>query len=408
MTIKLRGTTYEIVEPIGCSPADFRQRYEPNGVQVKASSEVAVNIPRIGIDPYKEWAQREGIPIAYGVALDLFEVPTADWARYGAKGAIAHFPGSGDYCNMFVLELGPRVETLPQRHLYEELIFVLEGQGSTEIELGNGTRRHFEWGPRSFFAVPLNARHRHFNGSGAKRALLASTSNLPMVMKTFNDEDFIFNTDRAFADRVGKESYYTGEGELNLVRQGNDFWETNFVPDLGSIALTEYSDRGPGSLNIKFVMANGVMWAHISEIGAATYKKAHRHQAGLHVLTLTGGGYSLLWYEGKTDYTRVDWKYGVVFPPIDNQFHQHFVTSNEPSRYLATGFGSIRYPFSERHRKYTIGEEGKRQESSRSIKDGGHQIEYADQDPYIHDLWLSEMRKSGVAPRFSAPGVLLK
>ena len=37
------------------------------------------------------------------------------------------------------------------------------------------------------------------------------------------------------------------------------------------------------------------MHAHISEIAPATYKKAHRHMAGTHVLTLTGDGYSLLW-----------------------------------------------------------------------------------------------------------------
>ena len=61
-------------------------------------------------------------------------------------------------------------------------------------------------------------------------------------------------------------------------------------------------------------------------------------------MTLTGGGYSLLWYEGESDFERVDWKYGTVFPPLDDQFHQHFVTSNEPSRYLATSVGSFRYP----------------------------------------------------------------
>ncbi len=31
-----------------------------------------------------------------------------------------------------------------------------------------------------------------------------------------------------------------------------------------------------------------------------------------------------------------------------------------------------------------------------SVKQGGRQIEYEDQDPRIHRLWLEELRKTGV------------
>ena len=55
---------------------------------------------------------------------------------------------------------------MPQRHLYEEVVYVSEGDGSTQIELPNGEKRSFEWGPTSLFAIPLNATYRHFNGSG--------------------------------------------------------------------------------------------------------------------------------------------------------------------------------------------------------------------------------------------------
>ena len=33
------------------------------------------------------------------------------------------------------------------------------------------------------------------------------------------------------------------------------------------------------------------------------------------------------------------------------------------------------------------------------IKEAGDQIEYEDQDPRIHPLWLAEMHKNGVTPR---------
>jgi mannose-6-phosphate isomerase-like protein (cupin superfamily) len=363
----------------------------------------AVNPPRYGLDPYVDWVEREGIPVAEGLALDLFQVSTGDWPRYGAKGAITRFRGAGDFCSMFVLEIKAGGSTLPQHHMYEEIYFVLEGRGSTQLEFADGSKRSFEWGPRSFFGIPLNAKHRHFNASGSQRALLAISTTLPLVIKMFHNEEFVFNSPFAFDGRTGKDEYYAGEGDLHLIRPGCNIWETNFVPDLGTIELTAWEDRGAGSTNINFVLADGIMHAHISEIAPATYKKAHRHESGTHVLTLSGDGYSLLWDEGDPDFTRVDWTFGTVFPPAHMQFHQHFVTSNEPSRYVATGFGGIRYPILESRRQMVVGAAGQKQQLSRSTKEGGHQIEYEDQDPRIHQIWLDEMRKRGITPKLTLP-----
>src|SRR6185312_14948611 len=154
-----------------------------------------------------------------------------------------------------------------------------------------------------------------------------------------------------------------------------------------------------GSGNINFSLADGIMHAHISEIAPATYKKAHRHDSGAHVMTLSGGGYSLLWDDGETEFQRVDWTFGTVFPPADMQWHQHFVTTNEPSHYVATAFGGIRYPTLDRRRQLVIGKPGEKQMLSKSVKEGGTQLEYEDQDPRIHALWLEEMRKAGITPR---------
>jgi mannose-6-phosphate isomerase-like protein (cupin superfamily) len=365
-------------------------------------TDIQLQQARLGIDPYLDWVEREGIPIHEGIFADLFSVETGDWPRYGAKGAAIHLRGRGDFCNMFVLELPAAGSTSPQRHLYEDVFYVLEGRGSTQLELADGRRRSFEWGPHSLFAIPLNAKHRHFNASGTQRALLCTTTSLPLMMKSVRSEAFIFDNDFPFEDRSGKDEYFTGAGDLTLIRPGQNVWETNFVPDLSTLELYAWSERGAGSSNIMFVLADGVMHAHISEIGVAAYKKAHRHRSGLHVLTVTGSGYSLLWFDGEPDFTRVDWKHGVVFPPIENQFHQHFATSNVPSRYVATGYGGIRYPFSELMRGSVFGNDGKSGRGQLSVKLGGDQIEYEDQDPRIHRIWLEEMRKHGITPRLEA------
>ncbi|HEY3919569.1 MAG TPA: hypothetical protein VGL83_17405 [Stellaceae bacterium] len=352
--------------------------------------------PRLRIDSYGDWVKGEGVPVAEDYALDLFAVETAPWPRFGMKGAACHFKGRGDFACMFLFEMPPGGASAPIKHLYEEVTYVLDGSGSTQLEFPDGGKRSFEWGPRSLFAIPLNARHRHFNGSGQKRALIASTTNMPLIMNIFHNEDFIFNTAAPFQDRIGKDEYYTGNGDLLLVRQGSHMWETNFVPDLAELELQSYEARGAGGANIKLVLADSSMHAHISEIPPGTYKKAHRHSAGTHVTCLTEGGYSLAWFDGDKDFRRIDWKHGVVFPPAEQQLHQHFNTGNRAARYLATGVGGIRYPMTAASRR-TGGDPGSEKlgATARSVRDGGDQIEYEDQDPRIHPLWLAEMKKHG-------------
>jgi hypothetical protein len=99
------------------------------------------------------------------------------------------------------------------------------------------------------------------------------------------------------------------------------------------------------------------------------------------------------------DFRRIDWKHGVVFPPADRQFHQHFNASRQPARYLATGVGGLRYPLTLQNRRSLLGAKpGEKAAVSLDIKQGGDQIEYEDQDKRIHPLWLDEMKKNGVTP----------
>ena len=120
-----------------------------------------------------------------------------------------------------------------------------------------------------------------------------------------------------------------------------------------------------------------------------TYKKAHRHGADFHVYSVTGEGYSLLWYEEDEQFERVDWHHGVVFAPPDMMYHQHYNTSQEPARYLAVALGSLRYPFTSEKMGLFSGVDV-------SVKDGGRQIEYEDQDPRVHGIFLEELKKNGV------------
>ena len=201
---------------------------------------------RYGVDSYQDWLKAEGLRVVEGLAINCDEVETVEWPRLGVRGAALHLDGRGDFCNMLLYDLGPGKATSPQRHVFEEVIYVIEGVGSTQVELPNGEKLNFEWGERSLFSIPLNAKHRHFNGSGNKRALLASTTNLPMMLNLFHNEKFVFDNHFTFEDRFGEKGHFAGEGKMNLVRQGNDTWETNFIADLEKIDLPDFSNRGAG------------------------------------------------------------------------------------------------------------------------------------------------------------------
>ena len=53
-----------------------------------------------------------------------------------------------------------------------------------------------------------------------------------MMLNLFHNERFVFDNPFFFDERVGKKEYFAGEGVLNMVRQGNNTWETNFIPSL--------------------------------------------------------------------------------------------------------------------------------------------------------------------------------
>jgi len=319
---------------------------------------------------------------------DLLSVEVARWPRMDALGAYALCRGRGDFADMYVCEIPPGSRTSPQRHLYEAVVYVLSGRGSTTLDAPEG-KRSFEWREGSLFALPLNARYQHFNGSGQKPARFAAVTDLPLVFNVFRSESFIFENEATFPERFGDARYNEGDGRLIPRAPGRHIWETNFVPDLRTLELKRWDERGGGSSNIVFALADGTMHAHISEMPVGTYKKAHRHGADFHVFTVSGHGYSLYWHEGDPDFKRFDWKFGSVFTPTDMLFHQHFNTGGEPARYLAIAFGGMRYP--------TVADKRKTFEGmDKSMKAGGRQIDYEDEDPRIRQIFENELRRRGV------------
>ncbi len=360
------------------------------------ASSISQSTPGLGsLTSYQKFVKEEGIDTLSGLGVqDLKNVPLKPWPRMGGEGVYIDLDGTilqgeatiGQTNNAYICEILPGKNLVPQRQIFEELIFVLSGRGATTVWTKDGKKQTFEWQEGSLFSPPLNAWYQHFNGSGSRPARFLAVTNMPLIVNLFHNYDFIFNNDFVFTDRYGGEDdYFSGKGKAYPGR----IWDTNFVADVYSFKLIEWKERGAGGATILFEIANNTMCAHISEFPAGTYKKAHRHGPGAHVIILSGHGYSLLWLEGRKK-EKFDWHAGSVLVPPDRWFHQHFNTGKEPARYLALRWGSRKFS--------TAPEEDK---LAKSVTLGGDQIEYQDEEEEIYTLFKSECAKSGVPVSWS-------
>jgi oxalate decarboxylase/phosphoglucose isomerase-like protein (cupin superfamily) len=332
--------------------------------------------------PYLRFVRGEGLDIigAHYVP-NLRTVELKPWPRRGGRAVFINHEASRFSNDCYVCEVPPGKTLEPQHHLYEEMILVLSGRGSTTVWNNAGQRITFEWQAGAIFAIPLNCSYQHFNGSGREPARFVAVTNAPSVINRYGDLDFIFNCPNDFKNRfAGEPDYFSAKAE-----QDGFLSRTNFVPDAVNLPLLGAKERGAGGGHIRFNMARGTIASHISQFPIGTYKKAHAHGPGAHVIVLSGEGYSLMWPEGEEP-QRFDWQVGTLVVPPNMWLHQHFNSGPTPARYLAFKHWSPRngqgVPISWISRRL-----------------GGTQIDYADEHPTVRTLFADALGRHGLTPR---------
>jgi len=353
---------------------------------------------------YEIWLKEEGIPIVTGYGIeDVAVLPRKPWMRTGGAGAYIELRGMEGFTGMYVGEIPARGALNPENHLYEELVYILQGVGATEIWSAgdNGRRMHFEWQQGSLFAIPLNTRHRMINGSNEPALFLAVTS-APLMIDLLHNMPFVLGSDYKFGDRFDGETDYFVPTNKRKDVGGFITWETNFIADARGALVDPSEAKGSGVRITSFDMGGSTLVGHIAEWPVGRYHKAHYHQGGAILLILRSECYTLMWppevgirpyRSGHADQVvKVNWREGSVFSPPSGWFHQHFNTGNVPARQLA-------FRYSGESGNYILGcwralnKEGVRA----SIREGGTLIEYEDEDPQIEKDFEAALKKTGVA-----------
>ena len=312
------------------------------------------------VDSYEDWARDEGVPIHTGASVDMLAAEVKPWARYGLNGAFVHLSGRDDFLTVFIHELPANSGSAPHQHLYEAVCYGLSGTGSTEFEAPDGHTQVIEWGPKSLFALPMNAKYRHRNTSAAP-ARFAAVNDMRYLFNLYRSEKFVFGMPHRFTERHG-----------------------------GAEVVADLTKQTPGPLTL----ANGTLSSDVNELAPGTYREAARQMFGAHLLGIDGEGTMLTFEEGSQEYARIEWRHGIVAAAPGMRFYQHFNAGAGPARFLDVQMGSQQHP-NFRYRRAAYGD-------TSVYAAGSATIPFAEQDPRIHQQWLEAIKAKGVTPRMKA------
>jgi mannose-6-phosphate isomerase-like protein (cupin superfamily) len=364
----------------------------------------------VSLTPFEMWVQSEGLQVITTHTIpDIFTVDIDPWERTGCKGAIldmTHEPSEKVMINnqgttRYLVEIPPGGTFRAEKHMYEEIFYVVKGRGATVVWNEGTPKLTFEWEQDACFAIPLNAWHEIHNGSGSEPVRLYAATNMPAPFNLYGSPEFVFNCPFTFNDRFDPfdDTYFSRKP----TKLEDRLLQSNFIPSVTKLALDAWAYRGPGK-NMHTIMAGGRFVCHISEFPAGTYKKGHGFVDGQAVapsrtglvnensyLFLSGDGYDLQWKPHAipgpgVPYERFNFKRGSLMTN-GQAGHQHFNPSGEPARYLVLRYGNDR--FGQR--------EGQMPPNKKVRRSNKPQMEFEDEQPEIRALFEEECRKHGIA-----------
>ena len=84
--------------------------------------------------PYTRWIKSEGLDLISSTYVqNLNTVELKPWARRGARGIYLNHDASRTSNDCYICEILPAGKLNPQRQLFEEMVFILDGRGSTTV-----------------------------------------------------------------------------------------------------------------------------------------------------------------------------------------------------------------------------------------------------------------------------------
>ena len=131
-----------------------------------------------GQSAYKKFQAQEGIPTYGGFAVNVYDLKLGPWKRQGpgVTAAYVDLDGAGGIVNLAVSEIAVGAQTRPERHLFEEQVIVVRGEGELHVWQSDPAKKVVvPWRRGSVFAPPLNTWHQFVN-KGREPARMAAVT----------------------------------------------------------------------------------------------------------------------------------------------------------------------------------------------------------------------------------------
>ncbi len=357
--------------------------------------------------PYDRFIESQGIPIHRAIGVHkVQDLPLMPWKRLGGRGTAIQLLGTEHLWGMYVVEVPGAGALNAERHLYEEIYYVVEGRGTTEVwQDRNARKQAFEWGPGSLFGIPLNAWHRIVNASSSPALLLAATT-APNIFNLMRDEEFVLGCPYDFLQRFdASDDFFMPVDDIyaDPVR-GLAMRLTNIIPDILSCELPRDNRRSFDYRRVEPHMAGANFYMKIAEYRTGQYSKAHKHSSGAILVCIKGKGYSVTW---PATLGMQPWKTGVgeqvkkqTYEPVGmisaapmrgDWYHQHFGTHADGLRLLV-----FDGPYGPGFRSGGAPGEAQIDGSAIDTREGGRAISYVDEDPYIRKTYEAELAAEGM------------
>jgi quercetin dioxygenase-like cupin family protein len=331
------------------------------------------------------------------------------WKRLGGQGTFIQLYGTEGLWGMYVIEIPSGGALNVERHMYEKVVYVVEGRGSTEVwNEGQAKPQQFEWNKGSLFAIPVNAFHRFVNATNSPALLICGTT-APNVMNLFDNPRLVFDCNFNFTERyAGNSDYFKQNDDIAPdPLRGLAMKRTNYMADIINCEMPLDNRRSPGYRRIEPHMTDQRFYLWIGQHENGRYSKAHRHGSSAILICVKGRGYTYTWPEhlgvnpwkdGHGDKVfRQDYEEGGMVsaaPMSGDWYHQHFGTGDGPLR-LTAWFG----PNNHDGMKPGVPGEQLGDIWSWDIDKGGKAIPYRLEDPYIRKEYENELKKYGAVSR---------
>jgi quercetin dioxygenase-like cupin family protein len=225
--------------------------------------------------------------------------------------------GSLYQTDLTLVEIPPGGQLPLARHLAEEMIYIVAGEGYTTMWTRPGEKpQRYEWTTGDMVSPSLNAWHQHFNSSADTPARYVSLTTTPLTNNLFHDPEFLTSSEFVFEERWQQGITQQAQHKTPDLSEGSnnvDLWAGHVLYDLPG---REMNQRRENVFGINTRPTGDMAGNYILELSTREYHDQQRHPSQYPretiIYILAGEGSTIL-QRGDEPARRLDWEAGDLF-----------------------------------------------------------------------------------------------